>query len=188
LIDLSGGTTCSCYYLDAVQDVGGKYTPMPDLPGAGMLDKQAVANLKLLTRMAGKKQATFSDYEQNYTQRPEWFCKGLGRAFVGWTERLSAIPVEKHEDIAFRPFPPAESNAVNLLFVDILSINPKLHADRKKVAVEFANFAASKKVVINTFLVRNAKTNSPQYLLPVRKSVMADKQFLGEAPPVLLAR
>jgi hypothetical protein len=35
---------------------------------------------------------------------------------------------------------------------------------------------------INTFLVRNAKTNSPQYLLPVRKSIMADKQFLREAP------
>jgi thiamine pyridinylase len=182
LIDLSGGTTCSCFYLDAVQDVRGKYSPNPDLPTGGMLDPQAVSNLKMLTQMAGKNQARFSDSKTKYTRRPEWFGMGFGRAFVGWTERLSAIPVEKHKGISFRPLPLAESNAVNLLFVDILSVSPKLKGERRKLAVEFANFAASKKVVIATFLVRNARTKSPQYLLPVRKSVMADKHFLREAP------
>ena len=178
LIDLSSSTTCACYYLDAVADASRVYTPDPPLPKESALNPTAVKNLQLLTRMAGKKQALGEDPDK----RCEWFSDAKGRAFVAWTERLSAIPVAKHEGLAFRPFPLAENNAINLLYVDVLSLNPNLTGSRRILALEFANFVASTDVVAATFLVKNQKTGSPQYLLPVRKSIWDDAQFRMAAP------
>ncbi len=182
LIDLSSGTSCACYYLDAVSDGSGMYSPMPNLPEAGKLNAAAVANLQRLTRMGGREQVKYEDKDWPNDQRSKWFAAGKGRAMVGWTERLSSIPVEQHAKLRYRTFPLAESNAVNLLYVDVLSLSPKLDGDRRKLALEFANFAASKDVVMATFLARNEKTRSPQYLLPVRKSVAESPEFRTEAP------
>ncbi|OWK34908.1 thiamine pyridinylase [Fimbriiglobus ruber] len=182
LINLSGSTSCACYYLDAVSDGSGTYSPMPALPEATKLDATALKNLQRLTRMGGREQVKFEDKVWTDDKRSEWFAQGKGRAMVGWTERLSAIPVEQHAKLKYRPFPLAESNAVNLLYVDMLSVSPKLDEGRKKLALEFANFAASKDAVMATFLARNAKTSSPQYLLPVRKSVAESTELRTEAP------
>ena len=129
--------------------------------------------------MAGKAQALYENYEG---QRSRWFGEGFGRAYIGWTERLSAIPVEQHQDIAIRSLPLGDSDKVNMLYVDMLAISPTLPKERRKLAIEFANLASSKEVVVESFLVQDPKTKSPQYLLPVRSSVISDPELLKAAP------
>lgn len=181
LIDLSGASTCACLYLDAVADLNENFSVLPDLPPKEDLDKRAIGNLKLLTRMAGRRQALFVEKEGEF-KRAQWFGLGYGRALVSYSERLSAIPVERHQEIAIRSLPLSSKNAVNYFFVDIIAINPLLHGDRRKLAIELANLVASKDVVLACLLVRKEETNSPQYLLPVRNSVLLDSLLLEKAP------
>ena len=179
LIDLTGGTTCACFYLDAVADKEKVYSTMPYLPDGEHLDKVALDNLRLLTRMAGKKQATC---EECWEKRAAWFGDGFGRAFVGWTERLAKIPSAVHKDIQVRPLPLGDSDAANLLFVDTLAVNSLLEGRRRELALEFVNLAASTGVVLDTILVKDKETGNPQYLLPVRKSVLSDPVLNRAAP------
>src|SRR5437667_219183 len=81
LVDLSGGTTDSCLYLEAVQDMSNKYTSNPPLPPANRLEKQAIANLQSLVDLGCKEQVSYSS--DNSYQRAAWFGAGLGRAAVG---------------------------------------------------------------------------------------------------------
>ncbi len=179
LIDLTGETTCSCFYLDAAADLSGEYSSSTDYPAWSHLDPDALRNVGLLTLMAGKKQALYENWDG---QRARWFARGLGRAFIGWTERLSKMPVGALDQVSIRPLPLASGNTVNLLFVDLLSINSTLVGDRRRLAIEFANMAASAEVVTQSFLVKEDTTGSPQYLIPVRKSVLADPRLIEEAP------
>jgi thiamine pyridinylase len=179
MIDLTGGTTCACFYLDGVADKQKAYSAMPSLPDADHLDKTVLANLKLLTRMAGKKHATCEDC---WDKRGPWFAEGYGRAFVGWSERLATIPAKAHKDICVKALPLAEANSVNLFFIDALAINSLLEGRKLELALEFINLAASRPVVIEALLVKEKATGNPQYLLPVRKSVIRDKELLKAAP------
>ena len=179
LIDLTGGTTCAGFYLDAVADAMGTFSITQPLPAADQLDNDAITRLRLLTKMAGPKQATC---ESCWGQRAPKFAEGCGRALVGWSERLSKMPVDYHSNVKVRPLPLDEKNSINLLYVDTLLVNSTLTGERRKLAIEFANLVASSVVVREAFLVRDEKTKSPQYLLPVRKSVMNDPRLLREAP------
>lgn len=129
--------------------------------------------------MAGKNHALCEDC---WDKRAPWFGEGYGRAFVGFSERLAKIPANVHKDLSIRPLPLADSDAVNLLFVDSLAINSLAEGRRRELALEFINLACSKSVVAEAFLVKDSETGNPQYLLPVRKSVMSDEQFLKAAP------
>ena len=179
LIDLSGGTTCACYYLDGLADKLGTYSVSPRLPDGDRLDKEVLGTLRSLTKMAGREQANDKECAE---QHAGWFADGHGRAFVGWTERLTKLPAGMHKDLAVRPLPLAKSNAVNLVYVDMLAVNPNLEGRRRSLAIEFANLAASREVVMESFLTPDPATKNPQYLLPVRKSVMTDDAFLKAAP------
>ena len=178
-IDFSGGTTCACYYLDAVADISGDYQIDPDLPKPGDVQDAAIDNLQLLTLMAGSKQALFENYDG---LRSRSFTHGNGRALVGFSERLAHMPEACHARIGIRSLPLAGKDRTNLMFVDTLCLNSELTGQKRQLALEFANLAASTAVVIDSFLVRNPLTNSPQYLLPVRKSVLIDARVNREAP------
>ena len=179
LIDLTGGTTCACYYLDGIADKLSTYSVSPRLPEGDRLDEEVIGTLRLLTKMAGKAQA---DDQTCVGKHAEWFAAGHGRAFVGWTERLTKLPTEMHKDLAVRPLPLASSNAVNLVYVDMLAVNARLEGQRRSLALEFANLASSREVVMESFLTPDPATKNPQYLLPVRKSIVDDEAFLKAAP------
>jgi thiamine pyridinylase len=179
LIDLTGGTTCACYYLDALADTLDTFSNDQPLPSASELEEGVLDRLRLLTRMAGEEQA---GCEECYGQRAEQFAAGHGRALIGWTERLAKMPLATHEGIRIRPLPLADDDGVNLVFVDTLMINSTLVGERRGLAIEFAKLASSPAVMVETLLVKDEETGSPQYLLPVRRSVMEDRRLRGEAP------
>lgn len=178
LLDLTGGTTCACLYLDAVSDLSRNYSVTPELPAPDRINEEAISNLSLLTRMAGKAQVLFENYDG---QRSRWFGDGLGRAFIGFTENLYQVPKAAHENIRIRSLPLAQDNAANLFFVDVLSISATISGKRRHLALELANVCASREVMLECLLPESSE-RSPQYLLPVRKSLLYDQRLVEAAP------
>lgn len=180
LIDMSGGTDCACLYLDAFEDLSGKYNVRPRLPSALELDTGGLGDLRLLGKMAGKPQALFAEAYGAPPKRPAWFGSGKGRALVGYSERLYYIPKGVHAGLRVRDLPMADQNQVNNLFVDMLGVNARLRGRRRTLAIELANLCASKDTLLECLLPCGDKPS--QYLLPVRASVLADPELLSKAP------
>lgn len=172
LVDLSGGTTNACLYLETVQDLNG-YTPNPFLPQPNDLNQAAVANLHtLLNTGCVLPSVTSSDVPY---QKAVWFGQGMGRATIGFTESLSAMG-DGRQTVAFKLMPYADTNNVNLFYVDLAGINASVtDPARRKIALQLANLIASTNVLVSSF-GPTPGANYPQYLMPVRKSVFEGLQ------------
>jgi thiamine pyridinylase len=179
LINLRSGTDCACLYLDARMDSSGIYSPTPILSPADSLDEAGLGSLTLLRRMAGKNLGLHE--EPKVPDRPKWFAQGLGRVFVGYSERLYFMPKESHAKLRVRELPLAQTNAVNLFFVDLLAVNPLVRGERRKLAMKFINLCASSETV-TACLMPATKDKPSQYLLPVRRSVIENRGLLDVAP------
>lgn len=170
LVDLSGGTTDSCLYLETEQDVQNRYTPSPPLPPADQLDPRAVSNLQSLVIQGCKEQVGYSS--TNQYQRAAWFGAGLGRAAIGFTESMSAMG-DARKTVAFKLMPLANETAVHLFYIDLAGVNSKVvDPTRKSLALALANLVASSNVLAASFGPTEGY-DYPQYLMPVRKSVFA---------------
>ena len=177
-IDLTGSTTCAALYLDSLADSLNAYSVEQELPASNRLDGSVVGNLRLLTEMAGIKQATS---EKLYGKRAGKFAEGYGRIMIGWTERLAKMPKASHDKVKIRRLPLADDDDENLMFVDTLVINSTLTGKQRELAIKFANFVSSAEVVAKTFLVTDPDTKSPQYLLPVRNSFFEIDEVKSQA-------
>ncbi|MEK8016817.1 MAG: thiamine pyridinylase [Candidatus Parabeggiatoa sp.] len=173
MVDLSGSTTNASLYLETVMDIKGEYTPVPQLPTVDQLNPQAIFHLQKVLGMANKRQAS-SDYFENPYQRASWFGKGFGRAVIGFTESMSAMGVNQYQiDFKLMPLANNPKEDVPLFYVDMVGINA-LVAKRglQKAAIQLANLLASQEVIVQS-LVPSHPTESPQYLMPVRRSVFS---------------
>ncbi|ACK68867.1 Thiamine pyridinylase [Gloeothece citriformis PCC 7424] len=167
LIDLSGGTTCACYYVDIAMDLTGQYTTNPDLPDPEHLSSEAIETLRQLVSMAGPTQA---QYEGDSYERETWFGKNHGRANVGFTEGMSAMG-QTRQDIEFKVMPLGNEHNINLFYVDLIGLNHDLESNpkRKSLALKLANLMSSREVMVKS--IKAYKGEPPQYLMPVRLTV-----------------
>ena len=172
MVDLSGGTTDACLYLEAVEDIYGQYTAAPPLPPqAGKIDRWAIQNLQRLLRMASVEQARYSG--EPY-QRAAWFGQGLGRATIGYTESMSAMGEKGRETVAFKLMPLADRSDVSLFYSDIIGINATVtNRGKRALALKLANLMASTRVMIDS-IGPTPGHEDPQYLMPVRRSVFEE--------------
>jgi thiamine pyridinylase len=142
--------------------------PLPPCPSG--LDRQTMANLQTAVRIAGRKQASYQD--RDGYQRLNWFLQGFGRAYVGLTENLHFVPPDVLPHLAFRPLPFASAPVGNIpLFADAIGVNSQVDPSKTGLAIELATLIASQEVTLNAFIGPDP-SNPPQYLTPVRNSVM----------------
>jgi len=179
LINLRSGSGCACLYLDAQMDSSGTYSLSPTLSPADSLEKAGFDSLTLLRNMAGKNLGLHKDPDA--PDRPKWFAQGLGRVLIGYSEHLYFMPKESHAKIRVRELPLAKTNAVNLFFVDLLAVNPLVRGERRKLAIKFINLCTSSEAV-TACLMPTTENKSSQYLFPVRRSVIENKDLLKVAP------
>jgi thiamine pyridinylase len=172
LVDLSGSTTNACLYLETFQDLNG-YTPAPFLPQPNSLDPTSITNLhSLLNTGCVLPSVTSSNVPY---QQAVWFGQGKGRATIGFTESLSAMG-DGRQNVAFKLMPYADTNNVNLFYVDLAGINSSVtDPARRAIALKLANLIASTNVLVSSFGPTQG-ANYPQYLMPVRKSVFEGLQ------------
>lgn len=169
MIDVSGGTTAACLYIDTVEDIYGQYTINPPLPlEANRINNWAISNLRNVIAMASTENAQYYNDEEAYI-RAKWFAEGYGRATIGYTEALSAMG-NARDKVAFKlmPFSSRPGGGVSLFYADIIGINSK--TKHKALALKLANLMASKEVMIKS-IGSNKDYDYPQYLMPVRHSV-----------------
>jgi thiamine pyridinylase len=174
MIDLAGGTTNACYYVDAAASVTGQW-PVSLPPRPEDLNRQAIANLQLLLRISSFYNGT-QDPPAAY-QRAAWFAQGFGRALVGYTESMSAMGPALG-DVDFKVLPLADvATSRPLFYSDVIGINP--NGSSRQMAVKLANLMASTDVMVASTGPGNG--TSAQYLMPARPSIF---QKLGQGDPI----
>jgi len=163
MMDFSSGTTNGDFYLEATQDIFGKYTTNPPkAPRTELLDPWPMNNISLLRQTTSIKHAKSSELN-----RAELFSKGYGRAYVGYSESMSSLDQKTRDEIEFKYLPFSDNNNVHLFYSDIAGVNTKVDKKMKFYAIELVNLLTSTKTFVNA---TKATENNPvaQYLLPVR--------------------
>jgi thiamine pyridinylase len=171
LMDISGGTTKVCLYLDALIDHNQKYTDYDQLPAVNDWNEDIVNYLKMLQKMAGEESAAYWPEDNDAYVRAKWFQEGSGRAYVGFTEAMSSMG-DSVNDIDFKLLSYCEHNNIPLFYGDIVSVNSSVVADKQESAFKLANLIAASDTMVNA-ISPDENNTYPQYLLPARKSVYA---------------
>jgi thiamine pyridinylase len=169
LIDLSGGTTSACLYVEAAMDYNIPYSWNPPLPNYYELDEIVVKNLRTLMYMGGAEQVTYEDtVNWNSYLRGEWFDQGSGRAFCGFTENMSHMATNL-ENVEFKIMPYSDDEGYNLFYTDIVGINSAVDKDKYTHAYNLAMLLSSADYIAAAFGPYE-EHSSPQYLMPVSYS------------------
>jgi len=168
LLDLTGGTTDACLYLQIGMQDANQFPVNPHPPACPSgLDPTALPNLHAAVRIAGHKQVTYVD-ASGY-QRLIWFLNGFGRGYVGSTEAMAFIPPGELGEYAFRPLPFSSAPVTtNPVFVNAMGVNQNVDPGKTSLAVDLALMVASPTVTTTALAGRT----NPQYLTPVRASVL----------------
>ena len=180
MLDLSGGTTNACNYIESVHEKLNQYpVPMPENPQE--VDKTAISNIQSALASSSFRDAYYEG--SNAYIRAEWFNRGNGRAYIGFTESLSELGEEPLQNVAFKPMPWSNNLTGNnspLFYSDVIGIQPETKSrGTEALAVQLANLMASASVIVQSFGPSDSK--GPQYLMPVRTSVF---QQLGSQFPI----
>lgn len=183
LIDLSGGTTCACLYVDAAMDYDQPYTWYPELPAYDELEIQVVANLRTLLYMGGADQATYDDMDpwDSYI-RGQWFDEGSGRGFCGFTENMHRMK-GSIDDVGFKIMPYSDTEGINLFYTDIVGVNSTVTVETATYCYFLASMMCSEEYITNVFSSFEG-SSTPQYLMPVRYAAFDN---LGQTWPQYLA-
>ncbi|MCW7539579.1 thiamine pyridinylase [Aquabacterium sp. A7-Y] len=169
LIDLTGRTTDACLYLQGWSSLHPGRRPAP-LPCHDALDHRTLEKLQLLTRMAGAAHASFDD---GGSQRLRWFVQGGGRALVNVTETLCSMPASLVDRLDFQAMPQAAATPLPPLYVDGVAVRPGADGRQRDLALRLAHLMCSSEVMLRSMLPHRPGAQ-PQYLLPVRRSVLRD--------------
>ena len=177
MFNMSGKTTDAVLYLAAKYSLDHEY-PIVQPTDRSALDQQAIGNLHSILAAGSYRNASDGTHDN-----AAWFNAGYGRAYVGFSESLSALSEQKRKRVDFKLMPLSDRRMKNPLFyTDAIGISPETNKrGTRQLAVELANLMGSTRVMVDS--LSRQDTASPQYLLPVRKSVLA---MLARHDPVYL--
>lgn len=170
LIDLSDNTMDACMYLDFSMDNGVPYSWNPPLPAADSLSGDLLHQMHKLVSAGGLKQVS---YEESVAyERGIWFNEQRGRAMVNFTEAMSVMTPETLKKIRFKIMPFSDQKGIHVFYTDVVGINSLLEQQpaKKQLAIDLANLLSSSDYM-TACLAPEKEGDSPQYLMPVRKSV-----------------
>lgn len=167
MVDLAGGTTKTCMYIDTFVDHSQEYDGYFTLPKSPDFNTEAMDYLRLMLKMTGRANAEYSDDDHPYI-RGEWLRDGYGRACIGYAESM-AVMGDAVNDMEFKLFSQCEHGNIPLFYCDVVGVSAKI-GDKQSLAVKLANVIANAETMIAA--VSPDDTNpAPQYLLPARHSV-----------------
>lgn len=161
MIDMAGGTTNACLYVDAVESLDGQWP----VTLSGTLDPSAVSNLQTIMTLSSFYDATTSTADPY--QRAEWFGAGYGRTVSGYTESMSQMG-NGLSTVDFKILPLGDDPSARPLFYsDVIGISPT--TSQFPLALELANLMASTPVMVAS--TGATASEGPQFLMPVRPTI-----------------
>lgn len=179
LLDFTGGTTVSCDYLQSQMEATNQFPVDPALPDcpAG-LDPNALGSLQTLVAIGGRAQAAHPDPG---TQRSDHFTGQAGqlqsgRALLGVTESFAFF--DNPDLYTFRPMPLSTASYVRTtpVYCDAVAVNSQVPAGSAKqaAAIQLLNVMLTTGTMLASFTPPQGQPIvNPQFLIPVRPSVMA---------------
>lgn len=175
MLDMSGGTTSACQYIDAVTSIDGSW-PVPLPPDVADLNPTAIQTLRQLIADSSYYNAT-GDFAP-YGRAAAFGLQGVGRAVVGFTESMSAMGAAR-EQVQFKVMPLGDDTEARPLFYsDVIGVRQGPNA---ALATRLANLMGSTDVLVAA--MGSSDGESPQYLMPARESVFTT---LGASDPIYL--
>lgn len=178
MIDMSGGTTNACLYLDTAHSLTGEYPP--PLPwNSSEIDPVAMSHMRLLLAMASYENGTA--YETVPYERGSWFSEGWGRAVVGYTESMSAMSAQTRDNIAFKVLPLSDTDSSAMFYADVIGVNTAARQrGTRDLAVRLANVMAASATMVAS-IGPDSGHPYPQYLMATRPSIF---RTLGRSFPI----
>lgn len=172
MMDFSDDTTDANYYVKTLAEIKDEF-PLT-LPEEQSQIKKAVIDKLRNTRSTAS--LPNAEYSGESYKRGEWYGENHGRAYVGFSESLSKIDSDKLANIQMKVMPWSDNSegiASPLFYCDVVGINPKTaERNTKELAIQLANLMASAPVIVGCF--KSIDSEGPQYLTPVRQSVMTE--------------
>lgn len=169
LVSIPDHLSLAYWYLDVQTDMEQNYSEWRTIPDADHLDPDIMETLQSVQEMSGVRQLTYLPEDGNSYIRGKWFAEDHGRAFIGFSEAMSAMG-EVADDMTFHRISLSDEADIPTLFADIASINSRIDEAKKPFAIELLNLITGQEVMTKA-LSSGEEDQSPQYLLSARKSV-----------------
>ncbi len=169
LIDMSGGTTKVCMYLDGLIDHTQTYTDFDVLPDPDNWDANIISRLEMLLQMAGEESAYYWPDNNDAYVRAKWLQQGNGRAYIGFTEAMSSMG-DFADDVSFKLLSNCEHENIPIFYGDVVGVNASVSPNMQEYAIELANLIAAEESMVAA-ISPDSNNQYPQYLLPARSSV-----------------
>ena len=131
--------------------------------------------------MAGIEDMTLKTENNNPYIYGEWFTDGVGRAFIGFSEAMSAMG-DSTEEIDFRFYSMTEEPNIPLFYMDAASVNANISQEKQVLALELLNLITGTDILVQASSPSERDQNY-QYLLSARKSFY---DVLGQKDPIYM--
>ena len=111
--------------------------------------------------------------------KASWFIDGKCRAFIGYSENMSAMG-DAANDVDFHTISFSDGENIPMLYADFASINAGISDEKKSLAVDLLNCITEKDTMVAS-ISPSREDQYPQYLLGARNSIYEE---LSENYPV----
>ena len=152
-------------YLQALTDEEQQY--MDHFPSieAGTLSPKAVDSLEKIREMHLPVPEDTTE-ERGLYDFARIFADGLGRAYIGYSESMSAMG-ENAAEMDFRLFSMTDDPNIPLFYVDVAAVNAKISPEKKAPALDLLNLITGEDLLARASI----SADGPQYLFTSRYSV-----------------
>ena len=165
VMDRGGGTMRVSRYLQAMIDGEQRYMDTFPPIGEATLYPEAVESLAKTEAMRiAIPDGVMEDGETYGFARI--FAEGLGRAYIGYAESMSAMGERAH-DMDFRLFSMTDGGNIPVFYVDAAAVNAKIGDEKKALALELLDMITGRELLTRV----SVNGGSPLYLLVPRYSV-----------------
>ena len=178
LMDMTSSDEKTLKYLQAHIDSQGHYEEEFAPPASASHPDEAGKSLLMLAKMgAAWQESNPVGADEPYGQAA-LFARGVGRAYIGFTESLSNMGDYANE-VDLRLFSMATAKNVPVFYADLAGVNAHVAEDKKDFAFDLVNVITGTDVLVAA-LASSDSNGVPQYLLVGRKSVY--DQLAAEYP------
>ena len=167
------------WYMEVLTDLGQDFSGWITIPDADGLNPEAVEIVQMLLSTADEPKADALPPDAADESYEALFAAGYGRAFIGYSESMYAMG-DAADSVVFHRFSLSDEDDIPMLYADIASINAKIDAKKKPLAVELLNLITAEDVLVAASTPTEENQN-PQYLLMARAGIYDD---LAEEYPV----
>lgn len=192
LIDLKGTSTLGEMYLDALFDQYKSASLISSYLVPTKIEENAVLAMQRVLALSPPGFGRDDDYHDRQGFYARQFARGVGRALVGYSERLYYVIMEtaqscrrndgciKGHDLAVKEWPLSDRGSQPISWVDMFVIDASAKGQKLADCETFIKYATT--ITTLRRILIPAWGDAPRYLLPARVELYSDQDVLKASP------